>query len=117
MQAKSNTVAILAKSVMEVLAHRKESRLLPQVGEALKKIDSRSKNQNNGIVRSAVPLEKSRVERITQLVGSFVHHDVELKNTVDTKVLGGFKVELGDWVLDASLKSDFDNLQKVLLNK
>ena len=106
----------LTKSVLEVLAKRKETKLIPQVGEALRQIGTRNKNQNLGTVWSVIPLSEHILARIKKIMQTRIKRDIELKNQQDPSLLGGFRVEIGDWVLDASLKSDFDNLQKVLLS-
>ena len=116
MQVKIKNVDLLAKSMVEVLAERKESKLLPQVSEALKQIDAQKKSQNSGVLWSANPLNETMMNKICTTMKSYLHRDIELKNKIDNKLMGGFKIELGDWVLDASLKADFDNLQKALTN-
>ncbi len=116
MQAKNNDVDNLTKSVLDVLAKRKETKLIPQVGEALKLIGGRNKNQNLGTVWSVIPLSERVLSRIKKIMQTHIKRDFELKNQLDPLLLGGFRVEIADWVLDASLKSDFDNLQKALLS-
>lgn len=117
MPARSNKdVDNLTKSVLDVLTQRKETKLIPQVGEALKLIGGRNKNQNSGTVWSVIPLSERILSRIKKIMQTQIKHDIELKNQLDPTLLGGFRVEIGDWVLDASLKSDFNNLQKALLS-
>ncbi len=106
----------LTKSVLEVLAQRKETKLIPQVGEALKLIGGRNRNQNSGIVASVVPLNDQTLSRIKKITQTHFQREIELKNQLDPGLLGGFRVEIGDWVMDASLKADFSNLQKALLS-
>lgn len=118
-------VNVLTRSVLDVLAKRKETRLIPQVGEALRQIDSRKRNQNLGIVWSVIPINTERLNRIKKIMEKYSKRNIEIKNKssfllrnkIDSSLLGGFKMELGDWVLDASLKADFVNIEKTLLSK
>lgn len=117
MQNNDSQVNVLTRSVLDVLAKRKETKLIPQVGEALRQIDSRKRNQNLGIVWSVIPINTERLNRIKKIMEKYSKRNIEIKNKIDNSLLGGFKMELGDWVLDASLKADFVNIEKALLSK
>ncbi|MCL5675579.1 MAG: F0F1 ATP synthase subunit delta [Patescibacteria group bacterium] len=112
--AQKRNVDVLTKSVLDVLTARKQRGLLPQVSAALKRIDSDQKNQNKGIVYAPILLDKQRLHRVKNVVQKLAQRDIELTTKLDRNMLGGFRVEVGDWVLDASLRSDFVRLIKTL---
>lgn len=116
MSQKKN-VDVLTRSVLDVLTERKQTGLIPEVSAALRKIDSDKKDQNRGTVYSPVELGKIRLQRVKKIVELLVERNIELTNALDKTILGGFKVVVGDWVLDASLKSDFERLLKTLIGK
>ncbi len=111
-----NNVNLLTKSVLDVLEKRRESSLIPQIGQALTKMGIKAKNQNSGIIWSALSLDKTRLERINKIIEKHLNRQIELVNKVDTKLGGGFKVEVGDWVFDATLQSDFAKMENILAN-
>lgn len=63
-------------------------------------------------VRSAVELEPSLIEGIGRRIEEQTGRNVELTSTVDPDVLGGFVLQVGDRVLDASVRNRLERLRK-----
>jgi ATP synthase F1 delta subunit len=70
-------------------------------------------NQRLGVtVTSAVDLDPSVVERIGDEIEKQTGQTVELESRVDEDILGGLVLQVGNMVLDASLKNRLDKLRK-----
>jgi ATP synthase F1 delta subunit len=63
-------------------------------------------------VTSAVELDQSLVEEIGRKIEEQTGRTVELSSTVDPDVLGGIVLQVGDRVLDASIRNRLERLRK-----
>jgi ATP synthase F1 delta subunit len=63
-------------------------------------------------ITSAIDLDKSLVESIGERIGSQVDREVELSSDVDPDILGGVVLQVGNVVLDASIKNRLEQLRK-----
>jgi ATP synthase F1 delta subunit len=63
-------------------------------------------------VTSAVELDPSLIEDIGKKIEEQTGRKVELTSTVDPDVLGGLVLQVGDRVLDASVRNRLERLRK-----
>ena len=63
-------------------------------------------------VTSAVALEESTVREIGERVGEQTGRKVELASRVDPEILGGIVLQVGNFVLDASIRNRLNQLRK-----
>jgi F-type H+-transporting ATPase subunit delta len=63
-------------------------------------------------VTSAVRLDQGLVEDIGRRIGEQTGRRVELSSSVDPDVLGGLKVQVGNMVLDATVRNRLEQLRK-----
>ena len=91
----------------------RESILPIIVGEALSQLRL-IKNIQAAEVRSATPLEESSRASILAEVAKIHTGDIELKETIDPNLLGGFILRMDDKQIDASLKRQLSTLRRRL---
>ncbi|MGM0419975.1 MAG: ATP synthase F1 subunit delta [Bacillota bacterium] len=95
-------------------------------------IDKRRINYINNIVRdyelrikefqqileveliSAVELPEELAENIRSRLAEILDYQIELTAKIDEDLIGGMKIKVGDKVIDGSVKSELENLQKRL---
>ena len=63
-------------------------------------------------ITSAVELDESTVSNIGDQIGEKTGRKVELTSTVDPDILGGLVLQVGNNVLDASIRNRLENLRK-----
>ena len=63
-------------------------------------------------VTSAIELDKKTVNDIGKSIGDQVGRKIELSSKVDPEILGGVVLRVGNFVLDASIRSRLDQLRK-----
>ena len=63
-------------------------------------------------VTSAVELDRAVVEKIGQEVERQTGEEVDLSSAVDDRILGGIVLQVGNMVLDASIRSRLEKLRK-----
>ena len=67
-----------------------------------------------GFVYSTEPLEKAKILEISQVISEKIHKKVELKNKIDSRLIGGVKVVVHDHVFDGSIKYKLETMKEQL---
>jgi F-type H+-transporting ATPase subunit delta len=66
-------------------------------------------------VRSAISLDDATVERLAAALSRRTGKDVEVKVVVDPSVMGGIVAQVGDVVIDGSVKSRLQSVREALV--
>jgi len=66
-------------------------------------------------VRTAISLDEATVERLAAALSRRTGKDVEVKVVVDPSVLGGIVAQVGDTVIDGSVKSRLQSVRETLV--
>jgi F-type H+-transporting ATPase subunit delta len=74
------------------------------------------KGIETGTFTTAVTIKPETLEMIKVLVKKAMNVDVELTNNVDSKLIGGFVLRVGDTQYDASVQSNLNKIKRKLLN-
>lgn len=88
--------------------------VIPRMTALFDKVTSSAKGQKIAHVESAVPLTSTEKQKISLLLSRILDHDVELDCSVDTDAIGGFKIQVGDWVVDTTVRGQIDALKNSL---
>ena len=67
-----------------------------------------------GFVYSTEPLENSKIIEISQVISQKIGKKVELKNRLDSRLIGGVKVVVHDHVFDGSIKYKLETMKEQL---
>jgi F-type H+-transporting ATPase subunit delta len=88
---------------------------MPEIFRIRREFEELWKRENRRIdvtVTSAVELDSAVVEKIGQEVERQTGEEVDLASAVDDKILGGIVLQVGNMVLDASIRSRLEKLRK-----
>jgi F-type H+-transporting ATPase subunit delta len=88
---------------------------MPEIFRIRRELDELWKRENRRIdvtVTSAVELDPAVVEKIGQEVERQTGEKVDLSSRVDGEILGGIVLQVGNMVLDASIRSRLEKLRK-----
>ena len=58
-------------------------------------------------------MSEANKKRIEEKISKELDSNVVLKESIDLDVLGGFKIEVGSFLIDATIKKQLDNLKKL----
>jgi F-type H+-transporting ATPase subunit delta len=105
---KANPVTVALGS-MVVGAGR--SRDLVAIIDELVRISASEANKELAEVRSAVPLTDEQRTRLAEALGQATGKSIELKVVIDPSVLGGLVAQVGDTVIDGSVRSRLEQLK------
>jgi F-type H+-transporting ATPase subunit delta len=68
-------------------------------------------------VRSAVPLTEEEKERLSEVLARSLRKQVRLETSVDSSLIGGVVLRIGDRLLDGSVKGQLNLLRQRLIGR
>ncbi|MBS2904682.1 ATP synthase F1 subunit delta, partial [Klebsiella pneumoniae] len=83
----------------------------------MEKIDLERKNTLRGVIKTAVPLLDNEFNELKDIFEKKYDKNIIFEAKVDTKVLGGVYVRVGNDVIDDTLKSKVDEMKDLMLRK
>lgn len=108
-KASTTTVGLLS---MAVAAGR--SKELPEIIDTMVRASASQRNRSLAEVRTAIPLTPDQEQRLAAALSAATGREVELKTTVDPTVLGGVHAQVGDVVIDGSVRHRINQLRQVI---
>jgi F-type H+-transporting ATPase subunit delta len=90
------------------------SKDLPAIIDRLVERAAEERSQAVAEVRSAVPLDDDQRERLAAALGKATGKNVSLKVIVDPSILGGIVAQVGDTVIDGSVRTRINQLREAL---
>jgi F-type H+-transporting ATPase subunit delta len=88
------------------------ARQLPQIIDRLVERAAAAKDSAVGEVRSAIPLTDDQKARLAEALSKATGKKVEVKVVIDPNVLGGIVAQVGDTVIDGSVRARLDQLRE-----
>lgn len=88
------------------------AKALPEIIHELVEMSAAEANKAVAEVRSAVPLTDDQTERLAKALGEATGRQVMVKVVVDPSVLGGVVTQVGDTVIDGSIRTRLERLRK-----
>lgn len=88
---------------------------IPEVQILLEKITSQAKKEKYANVEGGVPFSDAEKKAISIFLAKLIGHTVSLRCRVNPDVLGGVKIQVGDWVVDTTLSYQLGQLSDVLM--
>ncbi len=71
--------------------------------------------RHHGIVYSTFSLDAEKLKEIEKIISIKLSQNISLDNLIDKQLLGGIRVEVGDFVIDQSVKAHFDKIRNLNL--
>jgi ATP synthase F1 delta subunit len=88
---------------------------MPEVFRIRRQLDELWRHENRRIdvtVTSAVELDRAVVEKVGEEIERQTGQKVDLASRVDSEILGGIVLQVGNMVLDASIRARLEKLRK-----
>ena len=108
-KAGSQTVSLLS-----FVVEQGRGKDVPKITEALAELAARRRQRAVAEVRTAVPLDDERRQRLTERLSQASGRQVELKAVVDPSVIGGVIARVGDQVFDGSIRRKLEMAREQL---
>jgi F-type H+-transporting ATPase subunit delta len=101
-------------SLVSMVVGTGRARDLPKIIDELVKQSAAGANKEVAEVRSAVELTDDQKQRLIAALEAATGKQVELKVVIDATVLGGIVAQVGDTVIDGSVKTQLQQLQSAI---
>ncbi|WNQ11552.1 F0F1 ATP synthase subunit delta [Paenibacillus aurantius] len=101
-------------NTLRLLVDRGRESLLPYLLNDYVKIANEELGQAKAIVTTPLPLTAEETEHIAAQFGQLTGKTIRVENVIDSSLLGGLQVRIGDRLYDGSLSGKLNRLQKTL---
>jgi F-type H+-transporting ATPase subunit delta len=108
-RASATTVALVS-----MVVGTGRARQLPDIIRQLVDMSAAEANKEVAEVRSAIPLTDDQRKRLADALGEATGKQVEVKVVIDPSVMGGIVAQVGDTVIDGSVRGRLDKLKNAL---
>jgi len=98
----------------KVLAENNDLKMFDQIAEEFHKLDLEKKGQKLVEVTSAHPISHGNEQEILAELNRLAKGKVEIKKKIDEGLIGGVLIKMDDQILDASIKSQLEQLKNEL---
>ncbi len=103
----------LSLSFFDLVISKGREANLPDMADAFIQLYREKNNISSAKVISASKLSEDKLNVVKQKINEFVKSDkIEITEVIDSSLLGGFILELGDKRYDASVKGKLNRLKK-----
>ncbi|MBP9097795.1 MAG: ATP synthase F1 subunit delta [Ferruginibacter sp.] len=110
-------VANVTTLFIQLLVRKKRESNLPEIVKAFKEQYNKLKDIHHIKLTTAFPLSETAEQVILSKVRSnSAIQNIELESVVDEEIIGGFKLEVGGKLVDASILSDLNDVRKQFKN-
>jgi len=105
----------LQLNLARLLVRKSRTGLAPEIAEQFRGLVAGQQGIQKAVATTAVPLTSAEQEALSQRLEASTGHPVELQTEVDPDLLGGVVVQIGDRLIDASVRGRLDALRKTLV--
>jgi F-type H+-transporting ATPase subunit delta len=113
--ALSGRVSDMMVRFLEVVVDREREDLLETILAELETLIGELRNEQPIEVTSAVPLDEALRDRLRETFARATGRRIVLRERVDPGLMGGVVVQIGDTLVDGSLRTRLQNLRERLL--
>jgi F-type H+-transporting ATPase subunit delta len=106
-QGKASTTT---RNFIKALVEAQRTAIIPGVIDSFAELLNEAEGKVTAEVASAQPLDDAAKAEITAGLEKVLKKKIEIAPTVDPSLLGGFKVRVGNFLVDLSLKTRLDSL-------
>ena len=104
-------------NLLYVLVDNKRGGYILDVCNEFVRIGLNELNIKRGIVYSTIILTKTQLKGMESKISKMLNANVTLRNVIDENLLGGFKVQVEDYILDDSMKNRLEKLKETITLK
>jgi F-type H+-transporting ATPase subunit delta len=103
---------LLVTNCVRLLIQARRLRILPEVIAGFSQLYNQSHNTAIAHVESACPLTQPLITQFQNILEECFKQKLIMKQTVNSDLLAGFRVKIGSYLIDSSLKTQLFNLSQ-----
>jgi F-type H+-transporting ATPase subunit delta len=101
-------------SLIDLLIKNGRESFLPAVARVFKDETLKYRGETETYLTTAVPISDKVRKQISELIASVFKTKVELKETIDKEIIGGFILRINDNFMDGSVRNKLRKIRKEL---
>lgn len=99
-------------SLVAMLVSAERGGDLGEIADRVTSMAAEARGQRVAEVRSAIPLSNDQIDRLSDALGRATGNTVDVKVIIDPSVMGGLVAQIGDTVIDGSVKTRLEKLKE-----
>lgn len=104
-----------ARNLIQVLVQNRRLSVLPEIRELFERMKEEHEGQVEALITSALPLSDEQTRRLCDKLAAKYGRKVMARVAVDPALIGGVKVQVGDEVIDGSLRGRVEAMAHMLV--
>ena len=100
------------QNFLEALIERHRMPAIMRIRQSFNGLWDRENRRLPVSIVTAVPLDAATAQSIGARIGAQTGEQIDLTQTVDPEIVGGIVLRVGNRIMDASIRSQLDNLRK-----
>lgn len=100
---------------MNVIVDHHREKYIQEIIEEFIQICLKHLNIKKGTIYSTIPLSDVQIQKMEEKISTLLKSKVILQNQINKELIGGFKIEVEDWVLDYSIQEKMKKMKENLL--
>ncbi len=102
------------KNFIKILAIHQRLTALPPIYALFQQLCAAARKILHAKVKSVVPLTDAHLKQLNALLVKRFERDVELESEIDTSLIGGVVIYVGDQIIDNSLRGRLEKLKEAV---
>lgn len=95
-----------------IIVDKKREKYIESIIEEYMALTNEAKNIVEAVAITAVPLKNEMMLKLQETLSKSLGKNVQLKNEIDTEIMGGVLVKVGDKIMDGTIKSRLGEIHK-----
>ena len=102
----------VTKALVSFVVGAGRGRDLPTIIDRMVQRSAEERSEEVAQVRSAIPLDEDQIARLSRALSERTGKQVSVRVSVDPSILGGIVAQIGDTVIDGSIRHRLDQLKE-----
>ncbi|OFY84077.1 MAG: ATP synthase F1 subunit delta [Bacteroidetes bacterium RIFCSPLOWO2_12_FULL_31_6] len=107
-----NNISIISNTFFSIILTKKREGLLPDIASSFIDVYKTYKNITTTYITTAIPLTEEQKLKIIALLKNQGNKNIELIEKINSGLIGGLIIKIGDKQVDESIKRKLSNLEK-----
>jgi F-type H+-transporting ATPase subunit delta len=103
-----------ARNMIQILVRNRRLAVLPEIRRMYHDLKTRNEGTLEARIVSAYPLDDAQLQQIVSMLSKRFQKKISTEVSVDSGLIGGIRVEVGDKVWDASVRGRLQNMAATL---
>jgi F-type H+-transporting ATPase subunit delta len=99
---------------IKLLVDKKRESLIPEISEEYENMVNQLHSKVVAKIYTAIEVEQNELGLLRRRLESYLDKQVEMETHVDSEIIGGVLIKIGDRVIDGTVKTRFENMARNL---